>query len=114
MHQKVRVLKKSRCDVKVQVIGVRRGGKTTKIHTIVDALGNSLRFMLTRGHVHDSKVATDMLGAINLNGVNVIADKAYGTSDLREYIESNSGNYTIPPKSNILQKWDCDYYLYRE
>lgn len=64
------MLKKSRCDVKVQVIGVRRGGKTTKIHTIVDALGNSLRFMLTRGHVHDSKVATDMLGAINLNGVN--------------------------------------------
>lgn len=70
--------------------------------------------MLTGGHVHDSKVATDLLEKIELDGVNVIADKAYGTNDLRTYIENNGGSYTIPPKSNILQKWDCDYYLYRE
>ena len=43
-----------------QFIGVSRGGKTTKIHAVVDGLGNPVRFMLTGGQVHDSK-ATDVL-----------------------------------------------------
>lgn len=47
-------------------------------------------------------------------GVNVIADKAYGTAELRQYIEAEHGQYTIPPKSNTVNPWPCDYYVYRE
>ena len=36
-----------------QAIGRSRGGLTTKIHMIVDALGNPLAFSLTGGQVHD-------------------------------------------------------------
>src|SRR6202521_1815290 len=36
-----------------QAIGRSRGGLTTKIHMIVDALGNPLAFTLTAGQVHD-------------------------------------------------------------
>jgi len=33
----------------------------------------------------------------------MIADKAYGTIALRQYIEAKSGQYTISPKSNAQQ-----------
>lgn len=36
-----------------QAIGRSRGGLTTKIHMIVDALGNPLALSLTGGQVHD-------------------------------------------------------------
>ena len=38
-----------------QAIGRSRGGPSTKINAVVDALGNPLRFILTGGQVHDSK-----------------------------------------------------------
>jgi transposase len=81
---------------------------------VVDGLGNPLRFILTGGQVHDSQAAQPLLTQLNLAGVNVIADKAYGTTELRQYIEAESGQYTIPPKSNAQQRWPCDYYVYCE
>jgi hypothetical protein len=36
-----------------QAIDRGKGGLTTKIHALVDALGNPLRFLLTPGQVHD-------------------------------------------------------------
>jgi hypothetical protein len=36
-----------------QAIGRSRGGLSTKIHALVDALGNPLAFFLTGGEVHD-------------------------------------------------------------
>jgi Transposase DDE domain len=36
-----------------EAIGRSRGGLTTKIHAIVDALGNPLAVSLTGGDVHD-------------------------------------------------------------
>ncbi len=51
---------------------------------------------------------------INLCGVNVITDKAYETSNIFiTNIESNGG-VIMDSNHNILQNWDCDYYLYRE
>lgn len=97
-----------------QAIGLSRGGRTTKIHAVVDGLGNPLRFILTGGQVHDSQAAQSLLNQLDLAGVNVIADKAYGTTALRQYIEAESGHYTIPPKSNAQQPWPCDYYVYCE
>ncbi|SNX32017.1 hypothetical protein LF130101_1519 [Limosilactobacillus fermentum] len=45
---------------------------------------------------------------------NIIADKAYGTAKLRQYIEDKAGVYTIPPKENTKDKWTCDYHVYCE
>jgi ABC-type phosphate/phosphonate transport system ATPase subunit len=36
-----------------QFIGTSHGGKTTKIHAIVDGLGNPLYFQLSAGNIHD-------------------------------------------------------------
>ena len=97
-----------------QYIGRSRGGLTTKIHAIVDGLGNPLSFCLSGGEVHDSKVAAPLLGTIPLKSVNVLADKAYGTQALRDFITSQEAHYTIPPKSNAVNPWPCDFYLYKE
>ncbi|AKP63585.1 transposase [Levilactobacillus koreensis] len=100
--------------VENQAIGLSRGGRTTKIHAVVDGLGNPVRFLLTGGQVHDSRAAKTLLESLDLSDSNVIADKAYGTTELRQYITAESGTYTIPPKENAKNKWDCDYYVYCE
>ena len=69
-----------------QFIGVSRSGKTAKIHAVVDGLGNPVRFMLTGGQIHDSKVAVEILSGIDISVSNILADKAYGTLEIRNYI----------------------------
>ena len=43
-----------------------------------------------------------------------MGDKAYGTQEIREYIESQGGSYCIPPKANAKKPWECDFYQYKE
>lgn len=70
-----------------QHIGKSRGGKTTKIHAIVDGLGNPLHFTLTAGNVNDCIEAVNILSYLPIEGSNVIADKVYGTKEIRDYIK---------------------------
>lgn len=98
--------------VENQAIGLSRGGRTTKIHALVDGLGNPLGFRLTGGQVHDSQVASELLEGFDISQSNIIADKAYGTEKLRQYSEDKTGVYTIPPKENAKNKWDCAYHVY--
>lgn len=107
-------LKKSRCTVENQAIGRSAGGLTTKIHVVVDGLGNLLKMILTDGQVHDNQVAQPLISQLNIAGVNVIADKAYGSEAFRQYLEADEGTDTIPPKSNAKEKWLVDYYVYSE
>ena len=97
-----------------QHIGLSRGGHTTKIHAIVDGVGNPVYFQLSAGNLHDSTLATDVLSHADINGSNILADKAYGTNEIREFITSNDATYTIPPKSNNRNPWDCDWWIYKE
>ena len=53
--------------VENQAIGLSRGGRTTKIHALVDGLGNPLGFRLTGGQVHDSQVASELLEGFDLS-----------------------------------------------
>ena len=55
-----------------------------------------------------------MLSTLNICNSNILADRAYGTNDILNYIDSQRANYTIPPKANTKEPWDCDYYLYKE
>ena len=43
-----------------QAIGISRGGRSTKIHAIVDSKGRPLNFAVTGGQVHDSQVVGDV------------------------------------------------------
>ena len=97
-----------------QYIGNSRGGKTTKIHAIVDGLGNPVHFILTGGQVHDAKAAIDLLSGVDISGSNVLGDKAYGAARIREYITEHGAGYTIPPRENVSDPWPCDYHVYKE
>ncbi|HAJ4019733.1 TPA: transposase, partial [Escherichia coli] len=81
-------------------MGVSRGGKTTKLHTVVDGLGNPLAFLLTGGHVYDSVPAINLLQGFDLTGSHIVGDKAYGSEAIRHWITAKQAAYTIPPKAN--------------
>ena len=85
-----------------KAVGVSKGGRNTKIHALVDGLGNPLAFLLSPGNDHDSKHAVSLLGQVNIEGSNVLGDKAYGAKAIRDYIESQEASYTIPPKNDVL------------
>jgi transposase len=104
-----RALKKNGCD---QAIGRSRGGLTTKIHIVVDALGNPLRVSLTQGQVHDITQAETLTADIAAQSL--LADKGYDADSFIQSLEVRGITAVIPPKSNRKTKRDCDFALYAE
>lgn len=86
-----------------QCIGVSRGGRSTKIHAVVDGLGYPLVLELTGGQVHDGVMLQKCLDQLQISGSIVLADKAYGSVHNREYIAKHDAEYCIPPKSNTVE-----------
>lgn len=80
----------------------------------MDGLGNPLYFQLTGGNVHDSTVAIEVLSHLDISDSTILADKAYGTNEILNYIQKQDGDYAIPPKSNTRNPWRCDRVLYKE
>ncbi|MEY8317857.1 IS5 family transposase [Oscillospiraceae bacterium 50-58] len=86
----------------------------TKLHAIVDGLGNPVEFMLSAGNDHDSVHAVELLEKVEISGSNVLADRAYGAKAIRAYISEQGADYVIPPQSNISEPWPVDWWLYKE
>ena len=97
-----------------KAVGRTRGGLNTKIHAIVDGLGNPVEFLLSAGNDNDCVHAIELLKNVELCGSNVLADRAYGARSIREYISERGANYVIPPQSNVSDPWPVDWYLYKE
>ena len=85
---------------------------TTKIHALVDALGNPADLMLTAGQIHDLACAQDLIKDVDPQAL--IADKAYDADPLIDSLAQREITPVIPPKSNRKTKRDCDFALYRE
>ena len=66
----------------------------------MDALGNPIAFLLSGGQVHDSKMAIPLLQKVDIAHSNILADRAYGSAEIRSYIESRHAKYVIPPMKN--------------
>ena len=99
---------------KNKAVGRTRGGLNTKIHAIVDGLGNPVAFLLSPGNDSDSAHAIELMGLIDITGRNVLGDKAYGTKNILAYIKEHGATVVIPPKSNTKEPWEVDFYLYKE
>ena len=97
-----------------QTIGVSRGGKTTKIHALVNENFQLINVILTGGDVHDSECAIDLLSAVELDGKSVLADKAFGAEYIRSFIVSHNGVACIPDKTNAVVKHYFDKELYKQ
>jgi hypothetical protein len=82
-----------------QALGRSKGGVITKIHALVDALGNPLRFLLTPGQVHDLAGADALLPQMTADLL--IADKAYDADERVIAPLTAAGKTTaIPPRQN--------------
>ena len=95
-----------------EAIGRSRGGLTTKIHVIVDALGLPLAVRLTGGQVHDVTQAQALAAEVEPEAL--IGDKGYDADSLIKALRVRRIKPVIPPKANRSVKRDCDYALYAE
>ena len=64
-------------------MGRSRGGLTTKIHALVDAMGLPIVLKLTAGQAHDGRSAEDMFETLRAGNI-LLADRAYDSNALRE------------------------------
>ena len=85
---------------------------TTKIHALVDALGNPANLKLTAGQIHDLACAQELIE--NADPQALIADKAYDADLLIDSLAEQKITPIIPPKANRKTKRECDFALYRE
>jgi transposase len=85
---------------------------TTKVHALVDALGNPCSLMLTPGQDHDLTCAQPLLE--NADPRALIGDKAYDADSLIDTLNEREITPVIPPKANRKVKRDCDFALYCE
>lgn len=93
-------------------MGRSRGGLTTKIHMLCDALGRPLRLLLTGGEKADCKSAQDLIEGQQAKAV--IADKGYDTNQLREFLRTKKMKAVIPAKKNRKRRFRHDKKLYAE
>ncbi len=84
---------------------------TTKIHAVVDALGNPLRFILTPGQASDIAQAEGLIA--DLPAEHILGDKGYDAAHLRDAITCQGAVPVIPPRKTSPQV-ACDYALYCE
>jgi len=96
-----------------QAIGRSRGGLSTKVHALVDALGNPVGLHLTGGEAHDLVGADHLLPEMQAD--TLIADKAYD-ADARviEPLQAAGKGVVIPPKANRKSSRGYDRHTYKE
>lgn len=80
----------------------------TKIHAIVGKDLRAATFLLSAGNVEDCTEAVPLLKKCN-----ILADKAYGTKEIRDYLHEQSATYTIPPKVRVKHSWPFDKEVYK-
>lgn len=95
-----------------QALGRSAGGFTTKIHALVDALGNPLKFILTPGQRSDHTQATALIE--NVSDTMVLGDKGYSSNLLIEELRKRRCFAVIPSKNNSENPHEYDKYIYKE
>lgn len=85
---------------------------STKIHALVENMGQLGGFTLTGGEVHDVTEARGLLEGIDTEAV--VADKAFDSDALIGFICEGKAKAVIPARSNRLHQRRLDRKRYRE
>ena len=93
-------------------MGRSRGGLTTKIHALVDALGLPIGLKLTEGQAHDGRSADDMLDGLG-NGDVLLADRAYDSDAMRAKLAARGAWACVKPMPNRKNIPPFSPFLYR-
>ena len=97
-----------------KAVGRTKSGWNTRLHAVVDGLGNPLEFRISAGNGHDSVHAVELPQKVRIGRSAVPPDRAYGARTIREYISAHRASYVIPPQSNVSDPWPVDWHLYKE
>jgi transposase len=95
-----------------EALGRSRGGFTTKIHTLVDALGNPLKFILTPGQRNDITQAIPLTE--ELFNLFVLGDKGYDSDAFIKHLQKNNCSPVIPSRKNRKEPREYDTFLYQD
>lgn len=93
-------------------MGRSRGGFSTKIHIIVDALGNPVDFVLTGGQEADVTQAEPLMKGHEAKAF--IGDKGFDSDAVVRTAEAQGAEAVIPPKKNRKVPRPYDKHLYKE
>jgi len=94
-------------------MGRSRGGLTTKIHALVDALGRPIHLKLTEGQAHDGRSATDMFATVKAGHI-LLADRAYDSDELRNTLAARGAWGNIRPMPNRIRHPVFSSWVYRQ
>ncbi|HGG05421.1 MAG TPA: IS5 family transposase, partial [Aliiroseovarius sp.] len=96
-----------------QAIGRSRGGITTKILALTDALGNLADFRLVPGQAHDLRAVPELIE--DLTADHLLADRAFDADWLHAKLADRDIAPVIPPKSNrkFPAAFDKETYKWR-
>jgi len=97
-----------------QAIGRSRGGRTTKIHAVVDAAGRPIALEVTPGQVGDIRMAQALV--ISLPAASALAaDTAYDSDRFRSFLIERGTTPVIPnnPTRKRLHPFDERRYAAR-
>uniref|UniRef100_UPI0018CE5ED9 IS5 family transposase n=1 Tax=Bacillus thuringiensis TaxID=1428 RepID=UPI0018CE5ED9 len=86
-------------------------GLNTKIHLVVEANGNPIKFMITGGEVSDFTEAVHLI--TGLKAENLIADKGYDSDEIVRFAKKQGMNPVIPPRKNRNEQREYDKHLYK-
>lgn len=96
-----------------QAIGRSRGGRTTKIHAVCDALGRLVAFDVTPGQLGDLRAAIGLLGPLP-PGRLCAADAAYDSDGLRQFLRERGTRPVIPNNRTRKRFHAFDPLAYRQ
>lgn len=91
-----------------------KGGFTTKIHAITDALGNPLDFILTGGQASDIGQAENLLALTKESAAALLGDKGYDSDAFIQKLTEKGMEPVIPSRSNRINPRSCDWFMYKE
>ena len=111
-HHKVHQHANGPQGVEDKAVGTSRGGRNTKVHMVVDAMGRlAARIVLTAGNVSDHKAAP--LLTAGLKDTAAVADKGYDSKKHRNQLRSQGCEPCIPSRSHVKKPEPYDKALYR-
>src|SRR4051794_32874557 len=93
-------------------LGRSRGGFSSKIHALVDALGNPINFIITGGEINDVTQGVNLIEG--KKGDYILGDKGYDSKELVKKIEETGAIAVIPSRSNSKQPRDYDKHIYKD
>ncbi|MGO7616408.1 IS5 family transposase [Rhizobium ruizarguesonis] len=97
-----------------EAIGRSRGGRSTKIHAVVDGCGRPIALRITPGQRGDAPVAVPLLTRLPASRL-CAADTAYDSDTLRDFLTARGTQPVIPnnPTRKRMQPFDPIAYKRR-